>query len=195
MSTSCFEVVDKTGGAPKTDGQRGGRGGRGGPNRGGRGAARGGEGRADFRSVRKDADGNPIEPANKREKRPFTGKPREDAHPMDRRSGTGRGRRAEFKKDGHGKGNIGDNEATQYKRKGETGEEEVKAEAPKQEEKKVEEPKVIIKEEVIGVSLDDFLSNKNRVARKEAREAEGVKGAKIEAAAEKQKQSTLLQNQ
>ena len=53
MAEGGFEVVDKTGGAPKTDGQRGGRGG---PNRGGRGAARGGEGRADFRSVRKDAD-------------------------------------------------------------------------------------------------------------------------------------------
>lgn len=84
MAEGGFEVVDKTGGAPKQEGQRGGRGGRGGEGRGGRGAARGGEGRADFRSVRKDADGNPIEPANKREKRPFTGKPREEGHPMDR---------------------------------------------------------------------------------------------------------------
>ena len=89
MSESSFEVVEKTGGALKTEGQRGGRGGRGGPIRGGRGAARGG---AVFKSLqigRRDVDGNPIEPANMRENRQFTGKRREDAKPMNRSSSAG----------------------------------------------------------------------------------------------------------
>ena len=84
MSESSFEVVEKTGGALKTEGQRGGRGGRGCPIRGGRGAAIGG---AVFKSLqigRRDVDGNPIEPANIRENRQLTGKRREDAKPMDR---------------------------------------------------------------------------------------------------------------
>lgn len=169
-----FEVVQK-------EGERGGE-----PRRGGRGAARpdtakqGRGGRGGARAVREDADGNKIGGGSNAEKRrPFTGKPREDAHPMDRQSGMGRGtRKPHFKKGGAGKGNIGVAGDVQYKKKGEEGEEEAKGETketkeePKEEKK--EEPKVIIKEEVIGISIDDFFANRTVKGPAQARAAEVV---------------------
>lgn len=208
MEAGGFEVVSKT--QEKTQAaepRRGGRGERGsrGGERGGRGGERGGRGRGERggrggergpRPVRTDADGNPIREENEIKRRPYTGKPREEAHPMDRKSGTGRGRRPINKKDGHGKGNVGQSEDVAYKKKNEDGTEEaVQAEEPK-EEKKEEEPKVIIKEEVIGVSMDDFLGTRARVGPKQGRDAEGVKGVKVEGLKdEKVKQSTQQQNQ
>lgn len=56
----------------------------------------------------------------------YEGKAREEYHPYDRKSGTGRGH--ELKKEGYGKGNWG-NDKFVYKKKGETVEEENKAEA------------------------------------------------------------------
>jgi hypothetical protein len=192
MEVGGFEVVAKDqqrNDQAQRGGARGARGGRGTHSRGGRGGAR---------PVRLDADGNKVGAgSNNRERRPFTGKPREDAHPMDRKSGTGRGRRPQNKRDGHGKGNVGQSEDVAYKKKQETGAEEGAAEETK-EEKPVEEeqPKVIVKTEVIGVSMDDFFSGRQRVGRKEGREAEGVKDAKVQAnAEEKVKQATVLQNQ
>lgn len=171
------------------------------PKRGGRGAqrgdhvARGGRGQ---RPIRTDADGNKVGAGNnnQRERRPYTGKPREDAHPMDRRSGTGRGRRPENKKEGHGKGNVGQRDDVAYKKKTDDAGEEEQVEEKKEEAPKVEEPKVIIKEEVIGISIEDFFANRQRIGKKEGREAEGVKDAKVQAKGdEKVKQATLLQNQ
>jgi len=178
MATGGFEVVAKDGQQARTAEV---------PRRGGRGAARpegdrrGRGGRGGARPVRLDADGNKIGAgSNNRERRPFTGKPREDAHPMDRKDGTGRGRRPQVKKDGAGKGNVGLGEDQIYKRKGEENapEEEKKEEAPREEEKP--EPKVQYKEEVIGVSMDDFFGARKATGRAQAREAEGVKGAKVE---------------
>jgi hypothetical protein len=193
MAEGGFEVVSKdpTAARPQTA-SRGGRGGeRGRGGRGGRGGDRGGRGGAP-RPVRMDADGNPIGAGDKpRERRPFAGKPREEAHPMDKHSGAGRGRRAENKRDGHGKGNWGDKEEVAYKKKGEAGEEEEKVT-----EKKVEEPKVIVKEEIVGVSIDDFFAGKDRKGKAEARATEGIKGAKVEQnQGEKVHQSTVMQNQ
>ena len=190
MQEGGFEVVSKepTAARPTTAGGRGGaRGGARGGERGNRG--RGGRGGA--RPVRMDADGNMIGAGDKpRERRPFTGKPREEGHPMDRQSGAGRGNRPENKRDGHGKGNWGDKEDKTYKKKGEAGEEEEKVE-----EKKEEEPKVTVKTEVIGVSMDDFFAGRERKTKAEARAAEGIKGAKIvEVKSEKVHQTTVQQN-
>jgi len=195
MAEGGFEVTDAPRPQTAARGGRGAaRGGERGGNRGGRGGNRGGRG------ARLDADGNPIAPQN-RERRPFTGKPREDAHPMDRQSGTGRGRRAENKRDGHGKGNWGDRADVTYKKKGEEGTEAPATTTPaeetkveeKKEEPKVEEPKVIIKEEIIGVSIDDYFQNKGKLARAQGRDAEGIKGAKVEARTDaKERQATLL---
>ena len=45
---------------------------------------------------------------------------------------------------------------------------------------KVEEaPKVVVEEEIIGISLDDYFKDKTVVGRKAAREAEGIKGTKV----------------
>jgi len=91
---------------------------------------------------------------------------------MDRRSGTGRGRKPEDKREGHGRANVGDREDKVYKRRGETGEEPKEGETVEEvkvEEPKVEEPKVIIKTEVIGVSMDDFFQGRQRATKKEAR--------------------------
>lgn len=177
MAEGGFEVVSKDPAAKTTtEGSRGGRGGRGGERggRGGRGGDRGGRGGRG--GTRRDADGNLVGAGDKpRERRPFTGKAREEGHPMDRQSGMGRGRKPREQKDGHGKGNWGDKADTEFKQKGTPVEEEEKV----VEEKKPEEPKVIIKEEVIGVSMDDFLGGRSRLNKKEAREAEGVKGAKV----------------
>ena len=163
MQEGGFEVINKTGEPKKREEpeeRRGGRGGR------GRGAH---SGRGAHHVTRLDQDGNPVRDQGHKERRPFTGKPREGAHPYDRRSGTGRGRRPENKRDGHGKGNWGDNQEQVYKQKGTDENEERKAEGeeekvekkeePKKEEK--EEEKVQIVEEVIGVSLDDFLQTRN----------------------------------
>jgi len=191
MADGGFEVTDSA--RPQTA-SRGGRGGRGGEGRGGERGGRGGRGgnRGGRGGARLDADGNPIANQN-RERKPFAGKPREDAHPMDRQSGTGRGRRAENKRDGHGKGNWGDRADVTYKKKGEEGE-AVASEEKKEEAKEVkpEEPKVVVKTEVIGVSMDDFFQNRQKLGRAQAREAEGIKGQKVEAlASEKVKQSTV----
>jgi hypothetical protein len=178
------------------------------PARGGAGAARGSDrprgrggnrgGRGGARPVRRDDEGNLVGAgSNNRERKPFTGKAREEGHPYDRKDGTGRGRRP-VKKDGHGKGNVGDDQAMNYKRKGTDAEAEEKAtgeEEAKVAEPKVEEPKVIIKEEIIGVSMDDFFQGRSGKGKVQGRAAEGVKDAKVSANdAEKVKQSTLQQN-
>jgi len=65
-----------------------------------------------------------------------------------------------------------------YKKKNDKEEEGKEETQPAEEEKKVEkveEPKVIVKTEVIGVSLDDFLGGKNMLSVKEAREANAFK--------------------
>jgi hypothetical protein len=193
MAEGGFEVTD-AGRAPATrggkdaarGGERGGRGGRGGE-RGGRG--RGGD-RPKTAIVRTDADGNPLADTRK-ERQPFRGKPREEGHPFDRRSGTGRGRRPEDKRDGHGKFNTGDKETVTYKQKKSVPEEapaETPVEAPV-EEKKVPEPEPVVEMETIGYSMEEYLANKNFKGKKEARAAEGIKGAKVaanDAAKEKQ---------
>lgn len=61
----------------------------------------------------------------------YAGKPREEYHPYDRKSGTGRG--YENKREGHGKGNWG-NEKMVYKKKGETAEEQEEPIVPQKEE-------------------------------------------------------------
>jgi len=66
---------------------------------------------------------------------------------------------------------------------------------PRREEKVVEEEKYV--EEIVGVSLDDFLKTKTTApGKKLAREAEGVKNAKVEAdGLAKDKVETKIQNQ
>jgi len=187
MEAGGFEVVSKN---PQQQEPR--RGGKAAATRGGQ-HSRGGRGGA--RPVRLDADGNKVGAgSNNRERRPFAGKPREDAHPMDRRDGTGRGRRPQNKRDGHGKGNVGHSDDVAYKKKDDLNEGEAAKEETK-EEQKVEEPKVIVKEETLGISMDDFFANRSTLSKKEGREAEGLKGAKVQAnAEEKNKQSTVVQN-
>lgn len=92
-----------------------------------------------------------------------------------RRSGTGRGRRADEKKDGHGKGNWGDKPTYKAKKEEATEEEkvEVKEEKPVVEEKPVEY-------EVIGYSMDEVLAQKAFAAKKAARQSEGIKGTKVQ---------------
>ncbi len=195
MANGGFEVVAKDNQQARTQEA---------PRRGGRGAARpdgdrrGRGGRGGARPVRLDADGNKVGAgSNNRERRPFTGKPREEGHPMDRRDGTGRGRRPVVKKDGAGKGNVGLGEDQVYKRKGEENapEEETKVEAPREEAREPVEPKVQYKEEVIGVSMDDFFGNRTKTGRAQAREAEGLKGQKVQENTDvKVQQSTAQQN-
>lgn len=74
------------------------------------------------------------------------------------------------------------------------GEEEAKATEPVVVEEKKEEPKVEYVEEILGYSLDDYLSNKATVARKAAREAEAIKGQKVEAGAKKAAVTTIVTN-
>lgn len=173
-----------TRGGADARGGRGERGGFGGRGRGGRGGA-GGRPRT---AARTDGDGNPV--AEKRERKPFQGKPREDAHPFDRRDGTGKANRGD-KKAGHGKGNWG-KEGVYKKKEEDTAEKPAETEEPVEEEKKEAEPEYV--EEILGYSLDDFLSGKQVTGGpKEARAAEKL-ALKVEAAADKTKQSTLLQN-
>lgn len=154
------------GGGDRGRGGRGGRG-RGGGDRGGNRGGRGGLSRGGGapRGGRTDADGNPIQSAN----RPRRDGPAESRR-GDRQDKSGRGRRG-GRKDGHGRGGAGTDEAVVYKQKGQdVVEEEKNAEEA--------EPEPVVEMETIGVSIDDFLSGKTRLQRKEAREAEGIKGAK-----------------
>ena len=48
--------------------------------------------------------------------------------------------------------------------------------------------------EQFAFSLDEFMADKTRLGKKEARKAEGVKGTKVQEGGEKSKQSTVLQN-
>lgn len=101
----------------------------------------------------------------------------------DRKSGMGRGT---FK--------PGYNREKPAAKEGEAGEGEAK---PKfEEEKKVEEPKQEMIEEVLGQSLDDFFKNRTGPKVAAGRAAEGIKGQKVlEVAAEtKVKQSTVVRN-
>ena len=97
------------------------------------------------------------------------------------------------KKEGHGKGNWG-KEGVYKKKDEETADKPAEAEeAPVAEEKKQAEPEYV--EEILGFSLDDFLSGKSAVGgKKEARAAEKL-ATKVETGGEKHKQSTVLQNQ
>jgi hypothetical protein len=64
-----------------------------------------------------------------------------------------------------------------------------------EEEKKVEEPKQEMIEEVLGQSLDDFFKNRTGPKVAQGRQAEGVKGQKVQAwDKEKVKQSTVLKS-
>lgn len=166
---------------------RGGRGERGGRGRGG--AGRGGAGGRPRTAARTDGDGNPVG-GERRERKPFAGKAREEAHPFDRRDGTGKARRGD-KKDGHGKGNWGKDGVYKKKEEEGTAEKPAEQEAPAEEEKKEAEPEYV--EEILGVSLDDFLGGKQQVGPKAGRAAEKL-SQKVEAAGDKQKQSTVQQN-
>lgn len=182
MAEGGFEVVNKDN-APKPKTREGGprpqtgRGGR------GRGGDRGPRPRPQL-----DADGNPIK---RKEREPFRGNP-------DRKPGFGstRGGRQGDRKGGHGKFGTGDKQDVAFKQKGEAGVTETpegKTEATVEEEKK-EEVEVIT--ETIGISMEEFLANKMGGGKKEARQAEGIKGAKVQALdTTKSKQSTVLQNQ
>lgn len=167
--------------APRGRGGDRGRGGRGGnrgggdrrPNtgRGGRRPPTAGRGGRDSAVQRLDADGNPVKEEN-RGAREHRGRPNKHEG-KDRQDGTGRGRRE--RKEG------GRNNEKNYRAKGGEGEQPANdapldaAETPV-EETKVAEPEVVY--ETIGVSLDDVLGTQNRLQQKEARAAEGIKGAK-----------------
>lgn len=191
-------------GGPRGRGDRGNRGDRGGPR--GRGGARPRTG-----VPRLDAEGNPVVELDKRQREGFQGKARGD-HPYDKHSGAGRGtRKPAERKGGHGKGNWGDRPDAAHKRgrtDGDQGEDanREQTDAPdtsalaedkpekveKVEEEKVPESEQVV-EEVIGVSLDDFLKTKTFKAKAQARQAEGIKDAKVQALGrEKEKQSTML---
>jgi len=160
-------------------GDRGGRGGnrgRGGP----RGGGRGGRGGGEDRPVRTDADGNPIQSAN-RQRRP---EGQSESRRGDRQDKSGRGRRGD-RKDGHGRGGAGTNQERSYKQKGQDAAEEEKV-------AEVKEPEPVVEMETIGVSIDDFLTGKTKTTKKEAREAEGVKGKTEVSTAEKVHQGTIL---
>jgi hypothetical protein len=188
-------------GGPRGRGERGNRGDRGGPR--GRGGPRPRTG-----VTRLDAEGNPVVELDKRPREGFQGKSRGD-HPYDKHSGAGRGtRKPADRKGGHGKGNWGDRPDAAHKRgKPEAeGDEGKQTEAPdtsalaedkpekveKVEEEKVAESEKVV-EEIIGVSLDDFLKTKTFKGKAQARASEGIKDAKVEALGrEKEKQSTML---
>lgn len=107
---------------------------------------------------------------------------------FDRRDGTGKRERA--RKTG------GENPAKMYKKKdADTIEAAESATIEEQkEETKAEEPKEV--EEIIGVSLDDFLADKAQTIKKEGRGAEKISGVKVQAkASEKEHHSTVLKNQ
>lgn len=186
MAEGGFEVTnDQDRGAARQERGRGGRGGRGGEGgeyrgRGGEGRGRGGRGRGGGDRPRTgyklDADGNKVQFQERGPPGKFEGKPRENWHPFDKESGAGRGRRPTDRKGGAGKFNTGERPDRAYKRKGEDGEAEPKAEgAPAdgeeakgedapvevEEEKKEEKPKEEVIEEIIGYSLDDFRKTKN----------------------------------
>lgn len=175
-------------------GGRGERGGYGGRGRGGQaGRGRGGAGPRPRTAYKQDAEGNVVVDPARKERKPFAGKAREEGHPYDRKDGTGKGRRGD-KKDGHGKGNWG-KEGGVYKQKGEETAEKPaeKEEAVVEEEKKQPEPEY--REEILGYSLDDFLAGKQTTSKKEGRAADKLT-QKVEArGGEKEKQSTVLQNQ
>lgn len=192
-------------GGPRGRGDRGHRGDRGGPR--GRGGPRPRTG-----VTRLDAEGNPVVELDKRPREGFQGKTRGD-HPYDKHSGYGRGtRKPAERKGGHGKGNWGDRPEAAHKRgkppaegddanqaQAQPAEASALAEAEdkpekveKAEEEKVPESEKVV-EEIIGVSLDDFLKTKTFKAKAQARQSEGIKDAKVEALGrEKEKQSTLL---
>jgi hypothetical protein len=141
---------------------------------------------------RMDADGKPLGDRPHNNKR-FEGKPREEYHPMDKKDGTGRGGRRPYnKRDGEGQRKREGDEA--YKKKGDTEEAKVEGEAAevKAVEPKVEEPKVITKTEVIGISMDDFFQGRQMLSAKEARAAEALKVKTTENNQEKTHQSTVL---
>jgi len=181
------------GGGDRGRGGRG-RGGADGENRGrgggrGRGGADGDRQRPRTAAPpRLDADGNPIK---QKEHKPYEGKPRQEGtHPFDRKSGAGRGRKPEDKKGGHGRFNDGDKEHVAYKKKGAEGEEEVKEEVKPV---KVREPSPEM--EIIGYTLDEAMAGSTFSKKKDARKAEGIKGAKTQAYDnQKEHQSTIQQN-
>lgn len=147
---------------------RGGRGrgeGRGGRGRGeGRGGAEGGD--KPFRpntgrQVTTNEDGEVVEGAKRGgDRKAFRGKD------GDRKSGMGRGTfKPSYNRDNK-----------DPKKEGEEGEEK----KPKvEEEKKVEEPKQEMIEEVLGQSLEDFLKKRGGVKVAQGRQAEGIKGQKV----------------
>lgn len=174
-------------GGPRGRGERGNRGDRGGPR--GRGGPRPRTG-----VTRVGADGEVVVELDKRPREGFQGKTRGD-HPYDKHSGAGRGtRKPADRKGGHGKGNWGDRPDAAHKRgtAGAEGEQqdpaqaadasalagEKPAKAEKVEEEKVPEPENVV-EEIIGVSLDDFLKTKTFKGKAQARQSEGIKDAKV----------------
>lgn len=82
-----------------------------------------------------------------------------------------------------------------YNREKPDGKTEQKEVAKVEEETKVEEPKEEMIEEVLGQSLDDFFKNRNTAKVAQGRDAEGIKGQKVQAwDQEKVKQSTITKN-
>lgn len=145
----------------------------GGRGRGGR--PRGGDGEKPFRpntgrQVTTNEDGEQVNTKRGGDRKQYRGKD------GDRKSGMGRGT---FKPG--------------YNREKPSAKEEVKATEVPEEEKKPEEPKQEMVEEVLGQSLDDFFKNRTTTKIAQGREAEGVKGQKVQAfEATKEKQSTTL---
>lgn len=82
-----------------------------------------------------------------------------------------------------------------YNREKPSAQEEVKAVEQPEEEKKPEEPKQEMIEEVLGQSLDDFFKNRSTAKAAQGRQAEGVKGQKVQAFEDiKTKQTTILKS-
>lgn len=155
-------------------GDRGSRGGarggqRGGDREGQRGGDRGGRGRGRPRTAAaagagaEGEDGAQVDrpKTGDKEKRfhKYTGKAREEAHPYDKKSGTGRGKRDQ-QKGGHGKGNWGND------KKPDASETTPAQEKPEEETKKEQVPEEEpVQYEEIGLSIEDFLAQKQATSK------------------------------
>jgi len=105
---------------------------------------------------------------------------------MDRQSGRGRGtRNPDEKKGGAGRGNWGA-KPDQAHKQGRDVEAAADGETPETEKKPVrveeeKQPEPETEEVILGVGLDDFLQGRVTRDKAQARKAEGIKGAKVEA--------------
>lgn len=207
---------DREGGWKQDGGSRGGgrgrggegrprgeyRGGRGG-DRGSRGGDRGGRGRGGERGGRPntaqqrlDADGNPIKPANRRQRDVNTGEEGEEHGGFDRRDGTGR--RGRRNKEGAGAFGAGIAPDQRYKKKDvDTVEKEEGADIAEQKAAETapkEEKKEEWKEEILGYSYDDYFKDKTQTQKKDARAVEKISGKTEANKKEKEHTETMLKN-